>query len=164
MNTEELNKKLAQLGLKRHIPVGKKMGNDVWVHISYAYLFEHVRICLEDYLECLGFNPSVIKISMIENKFSLIESHGFDDEDEPKIGRVAIFSDGKICKIIPENKDPMVYHHKWMFVADDYQGFCVGSSKKRSLLWKEKLGVDKNISSRIGRSSFWEKWKKIVGI
>jgi len=49
--------------------------------------------------------------------------------------------------------DPYIYHHKWLFVADNYQGFDVAASKQRSELWMKLPDVDR---SRIGRKSFWE--------
>jgi len=49
--------------------------------------------------------------------------------------------------------DPDIYHHKWLFVADDYQGFDVVASKTRSEQWIALGDVDR---SRIGRKSYWE--------
>ncbi len=49
--------------------------------------------------------------------------------------------------------DPYIYHHKWLFVPDDYTGFNVAESKARSEQWIALSGVDR---SRIGRLSFWE--------
>lgn len=49
--------------------------------------------------------------------------------------------------------DPYIYHHKWLFVADDYRGFDVAESKARSEQWIALGDVDR---SRIGRKSYWE--------
>jgi hypothetical protein len=48
--------------------------------------------------------------------------------------------------------DPYIYHHKWLFVADDYDGFDVEESKARSDAWLALPEVDK---SRIGRACYW---------
>ena len=48
--------------------------------------------------------------------------------------------------------DPYIYHHKWLFVTDDYSGFNVEASKERSRLWLGLDGVDKK---RSGRKSYW---------
>ena len=48
--------------------------------------------------------------------------------------------------------DPYIYHHKWLFVADDYDGFDVEESKSRSDAWLALPQVDK---SRIGRACYW---------
>jgi len=52
-----------------------------------------------------------------------------------------------------QSSDPYIYHHKWLFVADDYGGFDVDESKRRSLAWMSLPDIDK---SRIGRKSYWE--------
>ena len=44
-------------------------------------------------------------------------------------------------------------HHKWLFVADDYQGFDVERSKGRSQRWIAIGNVDR---SRIEKKSYWE--------
>jgi hypothetical protein len=49
--------------------------------------------------------------------------------------------------------DPYIYHHKWLFVDDDYRGFNVEESKARSQLWISLGDVDR---SRIGRQSYWQ--------
>ena len=49
--------------------------------------------------------------------------------------------------------DPYIYHHKWLFVAEDYAGFDVEESKRRSQQWIALEGVDR---SRIGRKRYWE--------
>jgi hypothetical protein len=54
-------------------------------------------------------------------------------------------------------KDPYVYHHKWLFVADDYTGFDVRESKARSRAWMQLADVDR---SRIGKKSYWR--EKVV--
>ena len=48
--------------------------------------------------------------------------------------------------------DPYIYHHKWLFVDDDYRGFNVEESKVRSQHWIGLGDVDR---SRIGRESYW---------
>jgi hypothetical protein len=55
------------------------------------------------------------------------------------------------------SSDPLIWHHKWEFVSDDYTGFDVEQSKERSLQWKSKIGTNKDISNRIGRLSYWRK-------
>lgn len=31
--------------------------------------------------------------------------------------------------------DPYIYHHKWLFVAEDYREFDVAKSQDRSVSW-----------------------------
>ena len=45
-----------------------------------------------------------------------------------------------------------------MFVKNDFPFFNVEESKKRSLEWKNLLGKDRVISSKIGYQQFWLEW------
>ena len=49
--------------------------------------------------------------------------------------------------------DPFIYHHKWLFVKDDYDGFDVEESKTRSRAWMALTDIDR---TRIGKKSYWE--------
>jgi hypothetical protein len=49
--------------------------------------------------------------------------------------------------------DPYIYHHKWLFVDDDYRGFDTEQSKARSQQWITLGDVDR---ARIGRQSYWQ--------
>ena len=51
--------------------------------------------------------------------------------------------------------DPYIYHHKWLFVAEDYSGFDVSASRVRSQCWVALTGIDR---SKIGRKSYWEQY------
>jgi hypothetical protein len=84
---------------------------------------------------------------------SFVQCPGFDDEPEPSIGGVVtVRADGTLQRrAVPS--DPPIYHHKWLFVEDDYAGFDVAESQRRSAAWLVLPGVDK---SRIGRRSYWE--------
>jgi hypothetical protein len=48
--------------------------------------------------------------------------------------------------------DPYIYHHKWLFVDDDYDGFNLEVSRRRSETWTQIPDID---NSRIGRRSYW---------
>jgi len=47
---------------------------------------------------------------------------------------------------------PYLYHHKWLMVGDEYTGFDLPESQRRSLAWVALDGIDR---SRIGRKSYW---------
>lgn len=57
-----------------------------------------------------------------------------------------------IVKVRPALSDPFIYHHKWLFVDDNYPGFDVEESKERSAAWMALPDVDKSL---IGRASYW---------
>jgi hypothetical protein len=96
---------------------------------------------------------TVVKLNQRNDSVSFIQCPGFDTEHEPAItGILVVNADGQVQRrSLPA--DPYIYHHKWLFVADDYSGFDVAASKQRSELWMKLADVDR---SRIGRKSFWE--------
>ena len=95
----------------------------------------------------------VVKYNRRTNAVSFIQCPEFDIEPEPSIaGVVTVRADGTVQRrAVPS--DPPIYHHKWLFVDDDYTGFDVEESKRRSAAWLALPDVDK---SRIGRRSYWQ--------
>ena len=64
-----------------------------------------------------------------------------------------VTEDGRIT-LTRQKTIPQIYHHKWLFVKDDYKGFDVEESKKRSIKW---LSVSDKINmSKIGYKNYWE--------
>lgn len=159
-----LDGNLKELGLARHKGLGKKMGSCVWVHKDYAGdivpadLFEKAKSH-----ELLDYDFDIVRYDSKENTIALIECKDFDTSDEPVIGKSLLIGDSHV-KMTSPSKNPLVYHHKWMFVKDDYNGFSVDDSKERSIQWKSKLGIDKALSSRIGRLEFWLQWTSENGL
>lgn len=158
----ELNLALGRMGLKRNSPVGKRMGSAVWAHAIYAAhvvpngLLAAVPALASEY----GIVPTVLRYDQKTGALCLIECPKFDVEDEPVIGRTLLISGGdtRSVKLTEPSNNPLIYHHKWMFVMDDYEEFDVAQSKLRSLWWKSQMGSDRALSSRIGRLSFWQSW------
>lgn len=164
---DDLKNTAKLLGLKRHKEVGKFIGGNIYVHKSYSNIFPQ-----DDYknaLKVLGenvkdFDYTMIKYNKEKNSFSFIKSPDFDTSHEPIAGdAVLVNSDGSL-KFTAQKKDPQIYHHKWLFVKDDYKGFDVEDSLKRTILWKEKMGINKDLSSRIGTQSIWNDWLKHAGL
>lgn len=148
---------LSKLGLKRHNDVGKKIGSNVWMHITYATA-DKTSVDINYLKDQIDFCPAIVRIDRSSNKVALIESVDFDTANEPLVGRSALFTNNKILKITNPSMNPLIYHHKWMFVQDDYQEFNVQEAKERSLKWKALLGTNREVSSKIGRKSYWEAW------
>lgn len=158
---------LKKYGLSRSskLGIGKQMGDYVWIHKSYAHV-------LKKYVDDLPLDEinissyDIIRFNLKTYETSFIQCNDFNNEDEPEIllsltyrhinGEYVFYS--KKCFKNRDNKQ--IYHHKWMFVSDDFAGFDVSKSKERSLLWKRKLGNNKTISSKIGYSKFWKEWLK----
>lgn len=130
--------------------VGKEIGGDIYIHKSSGHVLpEPVRKKIA--LSNPGIEWTIIKYNPGSGSISLIESPDFDVSDEPIVGRSYQVNTGKTSN---PPKDPFIYHHKWLMVADDYPGFDVGLSKARSRAWQSIDGLDK---SRIGKSSYWQK-------
>jgi hypothetical protein len=136
----------------RRYGVGKEIGYAVYVHRDYE---EHLGDVVEWAKRHLpeSYDYTVVKLNQRNDSVSFIQCPGFDTEHEPAItGIVVVTADGQVQhRSLPV--DPYIYHHKWLFVADDYSGFDVAASKKRSKKWISLDNVDR---SRIGRKSFWE--------
>ena len=76
-----------------------------------------------------------------------------DAESEPGIaGLVTVRACGTLQRR-GTSSDPPIHHHKWLCVGDDYTGFDVEESKRRSAAWLALPDVDK---SRIGRRGYWQ--------
>ncbi|MCO8123524.1 hypothetical protein NHH03_17385 [Stieleria sp. TO1_6] len=131
--------------------VGKDIGGAVYVHRSYMELLPQI------VLECAQIiSPktdfSVVKYAEKAKTVSFIDSPDFDDASEPLVGDLATVTFGGKVTRRKRLSDPYIYHHKWLFVKDDYAGFDVEESKQHSLTWLALDGIDKK---RIGRRSYW---------
>lgn len=159
-----INGQLKQLNLHRKLPVGKQLGEHIWLHSDYAAeLIGQQEIdnqMRKIHTLAPDFNPNLVRLNHKNQDIMWIESGDFDSSPEPMINRT-IRLVGDDIKSTSENIDPLIYHHKFMFVKDDYAGFDTLESKKRSVHWKERLGVNASVSNRIGRKSFWLTWLMI---
>ena len=143
--------------LKKHNlipPAGKKgkhIGGNIYLHQSAIHLLVGTPIN-----EAIKKLPSTFKFDVVKFDpkalaFSFIQSAQFDEQDEPEIQNIWRVDGNGTLKYMKEKADPQIYHHKWVFVADDYTGFDIIESKLHSLTWLE-IPCDK---SRIGTKSFW---------
>lgn len=132
--------------------VGKEIGGAIYMHRVYEYVLpESVKIASKHLPADFEYN--VVKFVEKESCVSFILCPEFDSEDEPVVGD-SVRIDAKGSKrFFRQQADPFIYHHKWLFVTDDYKGFDVKKSKSRSISW---LGLDGLDMTRIGRKSFWD--------
>lgn len=119
--------------------VGKKMGSKIYVHKNYADLIVPKHI-LNKAKSILGddfkYNAIMYNIST-PNIVRFDEVPGFDTEQEPTIGKmITIDVDNNIIKT---SYTPQIWHHKWLWVKDDYKGFDVLESYNWSKKWLEKI-------------------------
>jgi len=135
----------------RRFNVGKRMGNTLYVHKNYMTDVVQKQI-LDKALSHIpdDFSFDVVKYDLNSQTLSFISSPDFDDVNEPIVGEgYRVSRDGHIKHISSSGK---IYHHKWLFVKDDYDGFDVEESFERSRRWLTLPDVD---MSRIGSANFW---------
>ncbi len=141
-------------------PVGKKMGYDLYFHRMYQndvvpadLLKNALKVQKQE-----NFDYNVIKYNFKTGFITFTQSPDFDTADEPIVGvQLLVRPDGSIKYM--NNKpaylnNPWIYHHKWHMVKDDYPGFDVEESKRRSLQWMSALPVIDY--KRIGKKQFWD--------
>ena len=104
----------------------------------------------------------VVKVDVHRRTISLIQSPTFDIFEEPIVGDSYCYNiDTDTWKVVKGGNK--VYHHKWQFVADDYTGFDVSSSKKRSEVLKSIPEFNEN-KSRIGNLTYWDVFLNKYGL
>lgn len=160
----EIEKQLKTWGLKRASDnVGKKIDKNIWLHKDYINDFI-TKENFEKYSQNIpsDFKYQIIRYNEKENEIMFIKASDFDNSHEPVIEdayKVKLENNEYKTSYTKANeKNPLIYHHKWLFVKDDYKGFDVAKSKERSFEWKSVLGVNKELSNKIGRKDFWDKW------
>jgi len=132
--------------------VGKEIGGAVYVHRKYERVFGLALEAARRYLPP-DFPYTVVKLNLANESFSFIEVADFDTASEPTIGTVIVVKTDGSCRRMRPLIDPFIYHHKWLFVADDYDGFDVEESKARSRAWMALTDIDR---TRIGKRSYWQ--------
>ena len=141
--------------IKRYKEVGKKMGDDLYFH--KMYVDEYVDLNFYNKLKSFlpeGFQFNIIKYNDKFKTISFINSPDFDRADEPIVGdAIKVREDGTIT-MTRQKRIPQIYHHKWLFVKDDYKGFDINKSKKRSEEWLQVS--DKINMSKIGTLNYWQ--------
>lgn len=132
--------------------VGKEMPGALYVHRSCVpagglmhSVDQVVKLCGLNWYEF-----DVVKISLKNDNISFVWCEDFDKQAEPVISR--ILTVGTKGPTYREYGD-IVYHHKWLMVYDDYLGFDVEESKRRSAKICAIPGLD---YSRCGKLSIWK--------
>jgi hypothetical protein len=145
--------------------VGKVIGGNIYVHRAYEHLLPHqdkfklAKELVPEPFDSLRYN--VVKYNLSTGAYSFIFSPNFDSVDEPIVKHVFLMKPSEISyngfsiDYLKQPNDPWIYHHKWLFVKDDYRGFDVVASKERSERWLSLPDVDK---AKIGKKSYWEKY------
>lgn len=139
----------------------KKIGNSIYIHKSNlkeleALIdkneFKQIYYIKENLLNDSDF--AIIKYNKKDKKVSFIASEDWDISREPIVGDSYTTNIYDIKLKIIKSKG-QIYHHKWMFVSDDYKGFNIEESKQWSEQWTNVIPNNKAIKSRIGYKKYW---------
>lgn len=156
----------------------KKIGGCVYMHMSMrAGACEQIKNMVADaekvFRKVVGIKDfmeiEIVKVDIKNNKVSFIKSPDWDIAREPLVGdayMIDLNEDAPLKKRtvkITKGKG-QIYHHKWMFVADDYKGFDIEESKKWSKKWQSVIPADRKIKSRIGYKKYWDEYLKEYGL
>jgi len=136
----------------RKYGVGKDIGGAIYVHRRYAAMFGDDAFALASFLPP-GFDYTVVKYRQSDGAVTFIECPDFDSAPEPTVGRTCLVRPDGTTALRQALADPYIYHHKWLFVDDDYQGFDIDESRRRSAVWMQIPNID---YSRVGRRSYWQ--------
>lgn len=143
--------------------IGKDIGGSIYVHKNY--INGHPKVPNNEYQKAIGHMRNnyptheydIVKYTHHGNdkgSFSFIHSPDFNTSHEPISGNsVKVKPDGT-TSFTKQKTDPQIYHHKHLFVGNDYKGFDINKSKSRSEHWGSISGINR---SKIGTKSYWER-------
>lgn len=129
--------------------VGKEIGGKIYIHKNYFYRI----LDIDTYVKAVNQLPCDFKFNcvMIDRNKSIIrfdEAPDFDVAREPHPGD---FIEIKLLTMeTRKGHSDFIWHHKWMWVMDDYHGFDVEESYKWSTEWT------KRITHPSGSKKIWE--------
>lgn len=155
------------IGRDKKYGVGKHIGGEIYVHKNYANrisqdMYEKGASILENNPQFKDFQFNLVVFpDKLENSKELyvkfVNCTTFDSDREPLRGEgyKVNLSDGSIKRM---NGDNTIYHHKWQWVDDDYDGFNVDDSYNWSKEWLGKLDEPANGNSINGWKTQLQKY------
>ncbi len=149
-------KTLKGSSIERHKrSVGKKVGPQIYVHKDYAGevvpsdVLEKAKGILAKTNPDFEYNSIMYDTSNGTVRFD--EAPDFDTAREPHVGdMVKVDKDGKVST----GHSDSIWHHKWLWVKEDYPGFDVNKSREWSRTWLNKVpeiakGTDNSFMSQL---------------
>ena len=106
----------------RKYGVGKEIGGAVYVHRDYEGVFG-LEVAEARRRLPSEFDYTVVKLNLANSTVSFIQVTDFDAAPEPIVGSITVVKQDGSCRHMKPPNDPYIYHHKWLFVTDDYDGF-----------------------------------------
>lgn len=159
--------------------VGKVLGKNKWVHASALPALSPAERALvgkalqaiqrEKGIEIDFRKDVIIKINPAEKggAVTFCYSPDWKTATEPACGQMigvsGLTAGTQKFRVTNPPAVPYVYHHKWMFVEDDFPGFSVAAAKRWSETWENSpvvraLCADKteHFRLRIGKKDYWQ--------
>ena len=159
--TEALRKEAKELGAGERYSefgVGKKMGDEVYLHRDYEGVLPQGD--LADAKERIDdFEYNLIRYNTKTGAIGFFNSPDFDTSPEPINGNLIVVEPDGTIRTVDLNKNPdkqAIYHHKWEWVKDDYKGFDVKQSIERSIAWQKVVNREGIDRKRIGFQGVWQ--------
>ena len=139
--------------------VGKFIGGRIYFHKNYQHMFPelHGRIEVSKIIagEDLINGYICIRFDTMSDCVAFQFSEDFDTSDEPTVSKtVSVARNGKVLIKYSAQGNEQIWHHKWLWVMDDYKGFDVEAAKERSRLWLPH--VKKHEKNKIGYRKYWD--------
>lgn len=138
--------------------MAKKIGSAVYIHKSTLNAHSESVEMVSKALKLIPntFPYEVLKINQKANEITFVASEDWNTSHEPIVGdsyKVNL-NTGKVTFRKARVNNPQIYHHKWMFVNEDYDGFDIEESKQRSEKWQSlDIEIDKK---KIGNLNYWK--------
>jgi len=120
--------------------VGKEIGGKIYVHKKYAdkvipkQLLNNAKKILNE--SNPEFKYNAISYDKKTDTVRFDEAPDFNSATEPTIGNYISITQNKE---VSKGSSNSIWHHKWLWVTDDYNGFNVYDSKNRSRYWLSKI-------------------------
>lgn len=133
--------------------VGKLVGDQVYVHKNYTHHIFPIGTLTDSILKSHGFSKyNCIMWNKKTNAIRFDEAPDFDTAREPHVGKY-LYTYGGTC-VTRIGYSNAIWHHKWLWVMDDYAGFNVAESKHWSEKWLSKIpeiakGTDKTFNEQL---------------
>jgi hypothetical protein len=120
--------------------VGKYINGKLYFHKQYAEeLLTSDQLEIVSYMDSIiPFDYNCITLNMKSNTLSLVEAPDFDTAREPVVGRIFYQAAEESTNRI-SNFYTNIWHHKWLWVKNDYEGFDVRESWEWSKKWLSVL-------------------------
>lgn len=156
---EQLKVTLTHFGLVRQKPAGRLLGTRWQAHRNYikAIVPEPVLIAATEsaHENC----PAILRLAnafqynTADRSLAFDYSPDFDFTDEPMLAASFTFHQDGMCQFVPVSEDPIIWMHRWQWVGDDYTGFSVIESMRRSAALCNAIPVDEQ--RKLHRRTAW---------